>query len=199
MKWIVFAVLVALLCGETAYIFVQRTTNGSGISWQKLPAPPQRADHIAHLDGDQVVVEAEDQKYYSCSFVNASACWQPIAPKQFEGNGYAELWQPSSEQAPPPLPAITEIKYVVDNSPADYAILVAAAIQNDGTVQSWRTGSDLYSQLLYLVSPLCAGTVGLFASLILALLVRLWPKKRKVATRAPRSQPRPPAREGAGS
>jgi hypothetical protein len=186
-KWMVFAVLISLLCGETAYILVQRASNGSGTPWEKLSPPPEQAEQIVWLTGDRVVVETASHTFYSCS-LSGGKCWESVGQEEFQPYFGGEPWQPSSELAPPPLSKIKDVKYVLDPASADYAVFAAYAIQNDGTVLAWRWGSGVISSVFEILSPLCAAGVALFASLILGSIVTLRSRKRPT-TRRPTAAP----------
>ena len=185
MKWIGFALLVALLCGETTYLIVQQASNGSWRPWQKLSPPPEKAEHIAWFNGGRVVVETLSHAYYSCDLQNAPNCWQSTSWEQFAPYSAGLSWQPTSDLAPPYLPGAAEIKYVEEQL-GEITVVAAVAINYDGTVHAWSGGGSIYDTIVNLLLPLCAAAGGLFVTLI----VRPWPKKRRVATRAPRPQPK---------
>src|SRR5690349_11845892 len=113
MKWLAFAILTMLLCGESAYILMEGTNNGSRLAWTPLSAPPERAARIAWVGSGQVVVESTSHNYYQCVTWPAGKCWEAVQFDKFQVQRGGQIWQPSSELAPPSLPRAIDIQYVM--------------------------------------------------------------------------------------
>ncbi len=175
-RWLGFAILIALLCGETAYILMEGSNNGSRLAWQMLSAPPERAAHIAWVSGTEVVVETTSHNYFSCTIWSDQKCWKAVKIDQYQGQRFGQLWQPSSDLAPPQLPRATEIQYVLDSSPADFVILAAYAIEDDGTVLAWRQSNNWIDLLVNGLPAVFGGAVGLVGTLLVAALACAWPQ-----------------------
>ena len=155
---------------------MEGSNNGRRLAWQTLSAPPERAAHIAWVSGEEVVVGTTSHNYFSCSLFSDQKCWQAVKIDQYQGQRFGQLWQPSSDLAPPPLPRATEIQYVLDPSPADFVIFAAYAIEDDGTVLAWRHSSNWIDFVVNALPAVCGGAVGLVGTLVVAAFVWAWPK-----------------------
>lgn len=178
---ILVIVLATLVSGLLGYGCVQVTTSGLTNPWIELNGVPDKATNIISANGFCVVIETVSHKFYYYSVFTHG--WEEIdSSKVASCSGLDEPWPSTTRYAPPPLTNVVDIRYVMDQSPADWVVFAVYAVRSDGTVYSWSTSSDLLSYIIYALWPLCCGLIGLAASLATVwALVWVMPRRSRIS------------------